>query len=66
MGNGNVRRYVGGKRPQKYFIEDLWPRCQEHLQKLGIDEKRGFEIFNTFSKIDVDESETLEIEEIMG
>lgn len=40
MGNGQVARYIGGKRPQKYFQEDIWPTCEYTLKKLNIDEAR--------------------------
>jgi hypothetical protein len=41
MGNGQVSRYRGGKRPQKYFSEDVWPSCEYTLKKLNIDEARS-------------------------
>lgn len=66
MGNGNVKRYIGGKRPQKYFEEELWPQSEEYLRKLSIDEGRGFEIFKLFCKIDEDESASLEVDECMN
>lgn len=65
MGNGHVRRYIGGKRPHKYFSEDLWAECSDLLLKLNIDEGKGFEIFDIFSKIDKDESGTVEVEECL-
>ena len=40
MGNGHVVRYIGGKRPQKYFEEDIWPIYSKTLKKLNIDESR--------------------------
>ena len=65
MGNGHVRRYIGGKRPLKYFTEELWAECSDILLKLNIDEGKGFEIFNIFSKIDKDESGTVDVEECL-
>lgn len=66
MGNGHVSRYIGGKRPQKYFEEDLWPQSENYLRKLSFDEGRAFEIFKLFCKIDIDESGTLEVDECMN
>jgi hypothetical protein len=66
MGNGQVKRYIGGKVPQKYFSEDLWPEAQESLQKLSIDESRGYELFKMFCKIDTDYSASLDVDECMA
>mmetsp|Transcript_5083 Transcript_5083/g.7771 ORF Transcript_5083/g.7771 Transcript_5083/m.7771 type:complete len:555 (+) Transcript_5083:155-1819(+) len=66
MGNGHVTRYIGGKRPLKYFTEDLWPSSESSLRKLNIDEARGFEIFKLFCRIDTDESASLEVDECMS
>lgn len=66
MGNGQVHRYIGGKIPQKYFSEDLWPQAEESLRKLSIDESRGYELFKMFCKIDADQSATLDVEECMA
>lgn len=66
MGNGHVQRYIGGKIPAKYFSEDLWPEAGESLQKLSIDESRGYELFKMFCKIDSDQSATLDVDECMA
>ena len=61
-----MKRYIGGKVPQKYFSEDLWPEAQESLQKLSIDESRGYELFKMFCKIDTDFSASLDVDECMA
>ena len=64
MGNGNVRRYIGGKRPGKYFKEDVFPKHDDVFYKLGMDEVMGVALFRVFSKIDIDESSTVDVEEL--
>ena len=66
MGNGAVRRYKGGKRPEKYFSEDMWPLVSDMLDKLGMNEGMGFILFKMFSDIDVDEGGSCDLEEIFG
>jgi Ca2+-binding EF-hand superfamily protein len=65
MGNGNVKRYIGGKRPLKYFKEDVWPTLEIFLTRLGIEEGKGFELFNAFSRIDTDQSGKVSVKECM-
>ena len=67
MGSGQTRiRYIGGKVPQKYFSEEMWPKSEEYLRKLSIDESRGFELFKIFCKIDTDQSASLDVDECMA
>ena len=61
-----MHRYKLGKRPFKYFKEDVWPNCVTTLPKLNIDESKALEIFYIFAKIDKDESESLDILECMN
>jgi hypothetical protein len=63
MGNGAIRRYMGGKRPEKFFREDLWPTHRELCTKLGMDLNRCLQIFNIFCKIDTDESGSVDVDE---
>ena len=63
MGNANVRRYMGGKQPEKFFKEDMWPSHMETLLKLGMTMEKALQIFIVFCKIDVDESESVDVDE---
>jgi hypothetical protein len=38
-------RYLGGKLPYKYFLEDLWPVVSDLFLKLNITEHKGQLIF---------------------
>ena len=58
-----VRRYKGGKRPEKYFAEDVWPKYKEMFGKLGFRYDFGFQLFQMFADIDVDESATVDLDE---
>lgn len=63
MGNANAHRYIGGKRPDKYFREDVWPVQDELFSKLQLDEKRSIYLFRCFVKIDKDESQSVDVNE---
>lgn len=63
MGNGNVRRYMGGKQPAKFYKEDMWPQHCDIFSKLGLDLKKSLNLFMIFCKIDVDESGTVDLDE---
>jgi hypothetical protein len=39
------KRYMGGKLPNKYFMEDLWPVYVDLFLKLNITEYKGLLIF---------------------
>lgn len=64
MGSGASRRYIGGKRPDLYFREDLYPTMEVLLLKLDLDEERAFKIFEIFVKVDTDVSEKVSITEL--
>ena len=67
MGVGaSIRRYKGGKRPMKYFQEDMWPLVEDMFDKLGINFNNGFVLFECFSNIDVDEGGTCDLDECFG
>jgi hypothetical protein len=67
MGAGaSVRRYKGGKRPEKYFIEDQWPLVEDMLTKLGFNRETGFVLFRLFADIDVDEGGSCDLDETFG
>jgi Ca2+-binding EF-hand superfamily protein len=65
MGNSQVKRYIGGKRPLKYFNEDLWPDLKYMFEKLGVDQGKGFELFTAFSRVDTDQSGKVSVKECM-
>ena len=58
-----VRRYKGGKRPEKYFDEDVWPKYEETFTKLGFRKESAFQLFQMFADIDVDESASVDLDE---
>lgn len=66
MGNGQTKRYIGGKRPLKYYNEDVWPVHEYNFKKLGIDQSKGFELFMAFSKVDADQSGKVSVKECMS
>jgi hypothetical protein len=63
MGNANVRRYMGGKQPQKYYNDDIWPANEDLFTKLGFNRTNGFKLFKAFTDMDVDESSTVDLDE---
>lgn len=63
LGRPGERRYLMGKQPAKYFKEDLWPQIDDLLDKLDLDESRAVEIFKAFVNMDVDCSQTIELNE---
>ena len=63
MGNGAVKRYMGGKRPDKFFKEDVWPEYGDVCTKLGMGIKKCLAIFLIFCKIDTDESGSVDVDE---
>ena len=65
MGNSPVKRYIGGKKPPKYFDEDVWPNVKYMFEKLGLDRNKGFELFIFFSKVDSDQSGKVSVKEAM-
>lgn len=54
---------MGGKRPEKYFRDDLWPEHSAMCCKLGMDAKKTMQIFLVFCKVDTDESGSVDVEE---
>lgn len=66
MGNAPVKRYIGGKKPLKYFKEDMWPQLRYMFEKLGLDESKGFELFIAFSRVDADQSGKVSVKECMA
>jgi Ca2+-binding EF-hand superfamily protein len=66
MGNAQVKRYIGGKKPLKYFDEDVWPVVKHTFQKLGLDQGKGFELFVAFSRVDEDQSGKVSVHECMA
>jgi len=64
MGGGYSTRYIGGKSPQKYFLEDLYPTLESNLLKLDLDEERSFIVFQIFVKADTDLDEHISIKEL--
>lgn len=64
MGSGVSRRYIGGKRPDIYFHEDLFPSIEATLLKLDLIEERAFKIFEIFVLVDIDISEKVSMLEL--
>eukprot|EP00605_Chrysophyceae_sp_TOSAG23-4_P002503 GSChrysophyteH1.ASY1.ANO1.2766.1 assembled CDS len=52
-----------GKIPEKYWKEDLWPKMEDLLMKLHIDEQRGIDMFLAFCAMDTDCGGTVDVEE---
>ena len=40
------KRYMGGKLPEKFFKEDMWPLVESLFLKLNINEIKGLQLFN--------------------
>lgn len=64
MGGGYSKRYIGGKSPEKYFSEDMYPKLESSLLKLNLEEERAFIIFQLFVKADTDLDEHVSIQEL--
>ena len=58
------RRYMQGKQPERFYKEELWPKVDEHLEKLEVGFSRGYEIFKAFIAIDLDNSDNVDMDEI--
>jgi hypothetical protein len=64
MGGGMSKRYIGGKSPERYFNDDLYPSLESKLLKLNLEEDRAFVIFQIFVKADTDLDEHISVKEL--
>jgi hypothetical protein len=57
------QRYMKGKVPEKYWIEDMWPKIEELFEKWHIDRNKGLDLFLAFCAMDADAGGTVDLEE---
>lgn len=63
---GAITRYIGGKRPENFFKDEVWPTVEKLFSKIGLTEEMSLELLKIFASLDVEEDGEISVSEIMS
>lgn len=52
---GAITRYIGGKRPENFFKDDMWPQVEKLFTKIGLNEEMSLQLLKIFATLDIEE-----------